>query len=509
MAAQPDLWPGMSRSTARGSAADHPGWSRGAQASLRGSPPMSSRHSLWRTPGALPASRRTRRRTRRCRHGCRSAAPVPARETCIWGCPGRRQARWRLCEPRWQRPCRRADTAVATVAHTAATEPGVVLGTPRYMSPEQAQAQPIDTRADIFSFGAVFYEMLAGRPAFARENAATTLVAILGETPAPLETIRGDLPPNLAPLIDSCLAKDRAERPSAQDIVTRLGTICEARRQPTPVAIGALLGRPAVLVPIVLILVSAVTVGAWWWTKNARVRWAQRVALPDIQRLAEHDDYDGAYRLAREALTVLPDDPQLKQQWFNITFLTTIESTPAGADVAVKGYEATGASWIPLGRTPLENVRVPFGQVRVRVLKDGFAPIEATQAGLRFNYTLGPPASIPPGMVRVQGRTANIDAASVRVGDFWMDRFEVTNREFKTFVDRGGYRTREFWTEPLVANGRTLPWEEAIAVFRDTTGRPGPATWELGTYQEGQADLPVTGVSWYEAAAYAAFAGKR
>jgi formylglycine-generating enzyme required for sulfatase activity len=53
-----------------------------------------------------------------------------------------------------------------------------------------------------------------------------------------------------------------------------------------------------------------------------------------------------------------------------------------------------------------------------------------------------------------------------------------------------------------------VPWEEAVERFRDTTGRPGPATWKSGRYSDGQADFPVGGVSWYEAAAYAAFAGK-
>src|SRR4029077_3309950 len=77
------------------------------------------------------------------------------------------------------------------------------------------------------------------------------------------------------------------------------------------------------------------------------------------------------------------------------------------------------------------------------------------------------------------------------------------------FVDKGGYRSREYWQEPFVDHGRTVPWENAIAAFRDTTGRPRPSTWELGTYPEGQADMPVSGVSWYEAAAYAAFVGKR
>ena len=64
----------------------------------------------------------------------------------------------------------------------------------------------------------------------------------------------------------------------------------------------------------------------------------------------------------------------------------------------------------------------------------------------------------------------------------------------------GRYRSR--------GTARQVPFDEAMALFRDSTGRPGPATWEAGSYPEGEDEFPVTGVSWYEAAAYAAFAGK-
>ena len=63
---------------------------------------------------------------------------------------------------------------------------------------------------------------------------------------------------------------------------------------------------------------------------------------------------------------------------------------------------------------------------------------------------------------------------------FGIDRFEVTNRAFKQFVDAGGYRDRGHREHPFVKDGRTLTWEEALAEFRDATGRPGPSTWELG-----------------------------
>jgi dienelactone hydrolase len=92
--------------------------------------------------------------------------------------------------------------------------------------------------------------------------------------------------------------------------------------------------------------------------------------------------------------------------------------------------------------------------------------------------------------------------------DFLIDRFEVTNRQFQTFVDSGGYRRPDLWRHAFVQDGDTLSWEEAMACFRDATGWSGPVTWELGSYPEGRGDYPVTGVSWYEAAAYAEFAEK-
>ena len=99
-------------------------------------------------------------------------------------------------------------------------------------------------------------------------------------------------------------------------------------------------------------------------------------------------------------------------------------------------------------------------------------------------------------------------APRVELDDYLIDRHEVTNEEYKKFVDARGYQTREFWKEPFVRDGREIPWDEAVALFLDATGRPGPATWEVGSYPKGMEKHPVAGVSWYEAAAYAEFAGK-
>lgn len=96
---------------------------------------------------------------------------------------------------------------------------------------------------------------------------------------------------------------------------------------------------------------------------------------------------------------------------------------------------------------------------------------------------------------------------SQRLPPYDIDKFEVTNRQYQAFVDQGGYRTREYWREKFVKDGKELTWDQAMDLFRDPTGRPGPSTWEGGQFPPGQGDYPVAGVSWYEAAAYAAFAG--
>jgi formylglycine-generating enzyme required for sulfatase activity/dienelactone hydrolase len=123
--------------------------------------------------------------------------------------------------------------------------------------------------------------------------------------------------------------------------------------------------------------------------------------------------------------------------------------------------------------------------------------------------------SIPPGMVRVGGKTNATDgplvvrgAPATDFGDFLIDRFEVSNRQFKEFVEAGGYQKTNFWSCQFVKGGTNVTRNEAMSQFRDKTGQPGPATWLNGWYPEGQGDYPVAGVSWYEAAAYAQFAGK-
>ena len=84
----------------------------------------------------------------------------------------------------------------------------------------------------------------------------------------------------------------------------------------------------------------------------------------------------------------------------------------------------------------------------------------------------------------------------------------MTNKQFREFIDSGGYRNRAYWQLPFIQNGKELSREKAMALLVDMTGQPGPANWQAGNYPADQADFPVSGISWYEAAAYAEYSGK-
>jgi pimeloyl-ACP methyl ester carboxylesterase len=117
--------------------------------------------------------------------------------------------------------------------------------------------------------------------------------------------------------------------------------------------------------------------------------------------------------------------------------------------------------------------------------------------------------SAQPAEPKLMGIAGLEGVSHLALSDYWIDRYEVTNRQYKKFLAAGGYRRPEFWKEKFRQDGRALAWVEAMALLRDSTGQPGPATWVQGDYPAGQDDFPVTGVSWYEAAAYAGFAGRQ
>ncbi len=378
------------------------------------------------------------------------------------------------------------------VAEGSGDAPGqrrlLVTGTAGYMAPEQMRGDEVDGRADLYALGGVLHEM------------------ITGHTPG---SASAAVPPDVLAVIRRCLRARPADRyATAAEVVSALEALVRSRQPPSH-ALGVLVRRPLMRLVLAGLLVALVAGAGYWRVVQGRVRWVRTVAAPEITRLADQGDVAAAFVLAREALAILPDDPHVRQLWLNVSLPASITTEPAGAKVEFVPYRTPSDGWTSLGRTPLTGVRIPRSLVRVRISKPGFQTVEGAAAPPEFRIRLDPAGSVPEGMVRVPGGRDSIRFGAIEgVQDYWIDRHEVTNREFKAFVDAGGYRRQELWREPIMDGGRHLTWEEGLARFRDSTGQPGPSTWIAGSYPRDQADFPVGGVSWYEAAAYAAYAGR-
>jgi len=402
---------------------------------------------------------------------------------------------------------------------TELTRTGTTLGTAAYMSPEQAQGEPIDHRTDLWALGVMLYEMLAGERPFRGDHLPAIVFAIVNEKPKALESVRADVPPEVGRVAARALEKNRESRySSAAEISNELAAWRSSLTAAPTSAVDLKLlwrqgRRPRVAVPAALVLLALAGGGGWWSYRSGKVRWAREKALPGILTLIEKGDTRAAYRLAAQAEQYIPADPLLQKLWPEMSTPVSVETNPPGADVHFKEYSDLTSDYEYLGRSPLQNVRAPQGYFRWRIARQGFVAAELA-ASNNIRQTLDPEGTAPPAMVRVPGGRFQSNVGSigilgpVELAEYWIDKHEVTNRQYKEFVDRGGYQKKEYWNYPFARDGRTLAWEEAMAQFRDATGRAGPSTWEAGGYPAGQDDFPVGGVSWYEAAAFSKFAGK-
>ena len=411
---------------------------------------------------------------------------------------------------------------------TRLTKTNTIMGTVAYMSPEQVRGETPGFQTDIWSFGVMLYEMVTGQLPFKSDYEQAVLYAIMNEDPEPVTAVNKNIPEKLAEIIHKTLEKDPKSRfASVTELQDKLRAF-QSDYQPAGAAASykSYLNKPWFYIPGGILLLIFILITVWWFNLQAKVRWARNDALPEIERLAGNINVFGegpepwaAYNLAEEAENYIPDNPMLNRLWPRFSDYVKFYSDPPAVTVFAKPYADTNGVWRYLGQTPLDSIRFPVGFSRVMLKKKGYRTVNDIVDNVVFftnshHYILPVPHSVPDEMVLVQGDKVSMDLLGLtylnteNVNNFLMDRYEVTNKEYKKFLDSGGYKNQKYWKFPFTDNGKKLSREEAINRFRDKTGRPGPATWELGNYPEGEDNYPVTGVSWYEAAAYAEFAGK-
>ena len=281
---------------------------------------------------------------------------------------------------------------------------------------------------------------------------------------------------------------------------------------------------------VTALLAAVAGAGSFWLlSSDSDADWLA-TTLTQIEDRIDEADWEGAYALVSEVQRRFPDNTELRRLWPRVSWNTTIASEPAGAHVYRRAY-GTDDEWEDLGTTPLEDIRVPLGLSELSIELAGYQTLHRPIGGGHLNwerlegpfddrgrdmllvspelYRLDTEDSLPADMVRVGGWTLPTQGDDLTLADFFLGRYEVTNEEYKAFVDDDGYRKPTLW-DPIVLNGETISLDRALGMrlFADRTGITGPASWSAGDYPDGAGGMPVSGVSWYEAAAYARWAGK-
>ena len=331
-----------------------------------------------------------------------------------------------------------------------------------------------------------------------------------------------DLPPKFAAVIEKSLAKNVDERFRDASLVHEaLRSI--SRESPVVVPKKRIQSGGFAAALLGVLVVAAVV--AWFVMSHRRTDALHRVdaaeALVKQRRLAE------AYEMAMSAAAVMPNDVRVRDVIAGTSGKLTIESNPSGATVFLQRFRGP-AERVRMGTTPLTLPQVGRAGYLLSLEKPGYATavrtISLEPSYIRGEAFIEPVApvrvtlvesskarpemvSVDGGPYRLQGYARPSDRI-VNLRAFFIDRFEVTNREFEQFVREGGYRRRELWKHPFIDHGKTLTFEEAIARFHDRTGLPGPRAWSGGIAPAGLEDHPVTDVTWYEADAFAEWKGK-
>ena len=218
--------------------------------------------------------------------------------------------------------------------------------------------------------------------------------------------------------------------------------------------------------------------------------------------------------MAVRVLAYLPAEPTVNHLMLELSDDISVSTTPPGADVYLRRLGSSGQE--RLGLTPIRHLRVARGEFIITIRKAGYAEFERTVSSalrrigtgkapweIQIEETLRDDSKTPRGMSFVPGGWysllgwSRVTSARVKLSDYYMDKFEVSNRDFKDFMDAGGYNNRQLWDS-----------QTDVASFRDKTGLPGPRNWMGGTFPGGKSAYPVTAITWLEALAFCRSRGK-
>ena len=458
-------------------------------------------------------------------------------------------------------------------AENQLTQADQIVGTLQYMSPEQAgvNQRRIDTRTDIYGLGAILHELLSGEIPLAQEfNAAETLEQHLSTTreiiPCPLSrsiqlsdkqqqvsknrsTTPAALKKQLGHELDWIVAKSLEKVPddryatakSFSDDIERFRKNVPVQARPHSIYRKTKLfvqrhryQVTAYVLMLLMLTVLSLTSLVIYLEDTARrnnelelaetsvelervheqarqLKEAKKIIAPKIRDLINDQQTVAAYQMMQSLDPLIKADAVFEDIMDDLVLTTSFDKLPPNTNVKIRDAVSNNNHWISLGKTPLTNIKLPRGPIRIRFEKSGYISRDLQLKIPRAIHTSACSYLVPneaqlAGMVWIY---SNEQKNEIPIEEFWIDRLEVSNEDFQTFVDAGGYQDPSFWEGiPFTQKEQTIQWQQAMNLFTDLTGKPGPAGWNNGHYPSGNAKHPVGGVSWFEARAYAKFRSK-
>jgi eukaryotic-like serine/threonine-protein kinase len=325
------------------------------------------------------------------------------------------------------------------------TEAGTIIGTPQYMSPEQCRAKKLDTRSDVYSLGVILYEMLSGKPLYTSDVALEVMVKQIKEVPRPLREVCLTAPRGIERAVMRALEKD------------------PAKRQNSAAEFAAELQRALTSSEEEDTIALAPTV----------------IQRSPLQFLPDESTPPDARPDSGEGMTLLsPRDEQEdsapgNRRWKEQNIIDAGKETSVLRSPSTNRFERLQRAGIFKWPVVMAGFLLMAGLIALLVYK--FKPNNTTLTPLPDDMVFIPGGKFKMG--RDDGEFDERPAHAVQIKGFYLDKYEVTNEKYKKFVE-------------------------------ETSHRP-PPHWSSGTYSFGEAKLPVTHVSWFDADQYAKWVGKR